>query len=820
MKRLQPLAPLGPVRAHQLPTLAIDSSLNRPTTAPVSPAFPATASPASSAPLTTPRSARTPRTDSSGGSQLPNVKRASGRKAESEEKEAEVDASSREMERRKQRDMERAREAQKEEQAKVVRRRSSSTSATGAAAASLSPLNSTRNTHSADSGNNTNDLPSPLPSPAVSALPVASIKSPETPRRGKEALSPLSPPSARRALPPLAPTSRATSDTANSAALTPTADKPKKEKRVKANGDKQQRVKSDKRKKAAARAEESKEEDGEPVSASGDVESASSADSSDSETEKEDLQADQELLHTLAVTEPLAAAPIIAAESAALGLSATQPLPSTDHLPHPPQFPPPLPFQPPIADTSRILSLYVGTWNLHGRPFPADSTLSAFLPSQPADIVCIGTEECDMSIERAVLLSAVDKGGKERWVRKVHAMIGQDAYVKVEEESMVAMHIVVFVRRELSTYVSGVDRARVATGMGNVIGNKGGVGVCMNVGGTSLLFINSHFAAHQHAVDKRNTDFWAISNKLNLRPKHPAAASSVTNHKATTPIAISLPPPAPLPARSSSSSTVSSSTLVTERFDRVFWLGDLNYRIEGTHRLVCHLLQSEHLQPLLNNDQLTRSRLTQSAFAHFHEQAITFKPTYKVDPNTAPTVYDSSRKQRVPGWTDRVLWRDVEGGGGVEAVQYGSCEEVRSSDHFPVYAKFRVRVDSLMEKEESKEAEVSEKRKQSKKKVKEDGSAKTAHKKSASSQPITATVSGSDPPAAAAHKLSHHSSMSTQGESVHSTVDSARAARGSVIEMSMMDGAADDGSPRRSVSAVIADAPIATEQDSKVCAVM
>ena len=833
MKRLQPLAPLGPVRAHQLPTLAIDSSLNRGSPSPASPALPASASPISPRTLTTPRSARTPRTDGSHTSSLPDVKLGSGRQAEREEKEAERSSSARELERRKQRDMERMREAQKDEQAKLVRRRSSSSGPIVPAIASLSPINSARDAQPTNDSQTATTPRSPAASSTTTALPVASTRSPETPRRGKEALSPLSPPSARRALPPLIPTTRATSDSANGAVQTPTAEKPKREKKMRANQDKQHKVKSDKKKK---RQEESKEDDDVPASPSVSVGSASSADSSDSETEKEDIEADKELLHTLAVTEPLAAAPIIAAEAASLGLSATQPLPDTAHEPQPPHFPPPLPFQPPTADSSRTLSFYIGTWNLHGRPFPADSTLAAFLPPQPADVVCVGTEECDMSIERAVLLAAVDKGGKERWVRKVHAMIGQDEYVKVEEESMVAMHVVVFVRKELAMYVCGVDKARVATGVGNVIGNKGGVGVCMNVGSTSILFINSHFAAHQHAVDKRNGDFWAISNKLNLRPKPPAASSSDSTNAPSTPTIVSTAlSPAPLPVRSSSSTSASAASLVTERFDRVFWLGDLNYRIEGTHRLVCHLLQSDHLQPLLNNDQLTRTRLTQAAFTHFHEQAITFKPTYKVDPNTAPTVYDSSRKQRVPGWTDRVLWRDGEGGGGVEAVEYGSCEAVRSSDHFPVYARFRVRVDGMVArvKEESKEAEVSEKKRR-KKKEKEasnaskssadrttelpsDSKAKSAHEKSTAPHPTTAAAASSDPRAS---KLAHHSSMSTQGESANSTVDSARAARGSVIEMSLVDGAAEDGSPRRSVSAVTADAPIATEQDSKVCAIM
>jgi hypothetical protein len=42
----------------------------------------------------------------------------------------------------------------------------------------------------------------------------------------------------------------------------------------------------------------------------------------------------------------------------------------------------------------------------------------------------------------------------------------------------------------------------VATGIGNVLGNKGGVGVGLTVGGnTRILFLNSHFAAHDEKVD-------------------------------------------------------------------------------------------------------------------------------------------------------------------------------------------------------------------------------------------------------------------------------------------------------------------------------
>ena len=69
-----------------------------------------------------------------------------------------------------------------------------------------------------------------------------------------------------------------------------------------------------------------------------------------------------------------------------------------------------------------------------------------------------------------------------------------------QAHTLAAIHIVCFVRLGLLAQVGDVQTAAVATGIANTLGNKGGVALRCSVGTSSLLFINSHLTAHQHAV--------------------------------------------------------------------------------------------------------------------------------------------------------------------------------------------------------------------------------------------------------------------------------------------------------------------------------
>ena len=97
-------------------------------------------------------------------------------------------------------------------------------------------------------------------------------------------------------------------------------------------------------------------------------------------------------------------------------------------------------------------------------------------------------------------------------------------------------------RATLATRVRRVETARVGTGVGDVLGNKGAVACALRLeGGASLAFVGSHLQAFQAHVAGRNADFRDIVERLSL------------GHKGLD---------------------------LHAQYDHVFWCGDLNYRVD------------------------------------------------------------------------------------------------------------------------------------------------------------------------------------------------------------------------------------------------
>jgi hypothetical protein len=91
-----------------------------------------------------------------------------------------------------------------------------------------------------------------------------------------------------------------------------------------------------------------------------------------------------------------------------------------------------------------------------------------------------------------------------------------------------------------------------------------------------------------------------------------------------------------------------------------------------------------NLVSIMEHDQLSISRENRLAYAEFDEAPIGFAPTYKYDPGTDD--FDTSEKQRVPSWTDRMLFR----GDGVRCASYCAAMALRTSDHKPICGLFEL----------------------------------------------------------------------------------------------------------------------------------
>jgi len=138
--------------------------------------------------------------------------------------------------------------------------------------------------------------------------------------------------------------------------------------------------------------------------------------------------------------------------------------------------------------------------------------------------------------------------------------------------------------------------------------------------------------------------------------------------------------------------------------DYKFLIGDMNFRLDyGNYETKdtlakCTQLAAskridealELLEKLQGYDQFNQSRNSNQLISEYKEGRIKFLPTYKYDANS--NVYDTSKKQRTPSWTDRIMWScsDLK----IQQLFY-SRREYKESDHRPVVSYFIIEVKKI-----------------------------------------------------------------------------------------------------------------------------
>lgn len=299
--------------------------------------------------------------------------------------------------------------------------------------------------------------------------------------------------------------------------------------------------------------------------------------------------------------------------------------------------------------TAKKCAIFVGTWNLNGRP-PSESLLPWLFPpesSNEPDMFVLGFQEIVPLTAQQILQTDPEK--RLVWERKILDTLKKrpnikNNYVILRSEQLVGTALMVLVKEELTSVIRNVEGTSRKTGLRGMSGNKGAVGIRLDYHDTSFCFLTAHLAAGHSNVEERNADYRTIAHGLHFQK-----GKTIGTH------------------------------------ENVIWLADTNYRIDLDNFSVRSLAEASDFDTLLAADQLKQVIDSGAAFTGYEEGPILFAPTYRYDVGTDN--YDTSEKMRIPAWTDRILYR----GSQLDLAVY-SRSDLKSSDHRPVFAIFRSEV--------------------------------------------------------------------------------------------------------------------------------
>lgn len=387
------------------------------------------------------------------------------------------------------------------------------------------------------------------------------------------------------------------------------------------------------------------------------------------------------------------------------------------------------------------LVLFSGTWNVNGRaPDPnLDITPWLFPRSrdvrQPYDIYMLGLQE--VQTLSGVDAVRTDNTRGEAWRNKIESALMSD-YDRVAERQLVGIMVFVFLRKNHTPFLSDVQLSYAATGFLNAMGNKGGVAARFKLYNRTISCVACHLAAHIANVERRNQDFTDVVRKAvfvsteahNLTASHSATAFETVDEPFPQPLVKKFPASVgektatqfsglPAVAVGTTAWLGSVASVAATAFydmsagantavlsdpnalkildhDVVFWLGDLNYRIEAPLQHVINCIEKRDWDSLYQSDQLQRQMKACEIFTGFKEGPLHFAPTYKLERYAEEYACDENGEvKRVPAYTDRILWRtslrddDPNGVVNIRLADYSSAQ-VFCSDHRPVFALFKM----------------------------------------------------------------------------------------------------------------------------------
>eukprot|EP00548_Thalassiothrix_antarctica_P001721 CAMPEP_0194138768 /NCGR_PEP_ID=MMETSP0152-20130528/8514_1 /TAXON_ID=1049557 /ORGANISM="Thalassiothrix antarctica, Strain L6-D1" /LENGTH=523 /DNA_ID=CAMNT_0038836341 /DNA_START=750 /DNA_END=2318 /DNA_ORIENTATION=- len=308
------------------------------------------------------------------------------------------------------------------------------------------------------------------------------------------------------------------------------------------------------------------------------------------------------------------------------------------------------------------------------------------VPSMPHtyfDVIAIGMQEAtwkegnavsfksnEFLTEEDVFLS-LDNQNLARFRGIISTILGE-YYSELHAETRGQMRFLLWARNGVIDFIHDIKISGANTGVGNVLANKGGIVTSFNFNQTRISFLSAHLAAHEGETYYK-TRCENIQKILE---------------------------------DSTNMFDLSSDNVeyidVTVSSHHMFVMGDLNFRTlfhpdkgeknDTTHEdnveRALNLINEQKYLHLYYYDELTRGLERGDLLFNFNTLPCNFPPTFKVERKEG-FVY---KKQRVPSYTDRILFKSSDGlGKYLKPLAYEPCVDFVTSDHKPIRAAFSIR---------------------------------------------------------------------------------------------------------------------------------
>jgi len=290
------------------------------------------------------------------------------------------------------------------------------------------------------------------------------------------------------------------------------------------------------------------------------------------------------------------------------------------------------------------------TWNMNAQEMSQETCKTLLDVSPKPDVFLIGFQEV-VSLNAINIYKNKEKDrGRRKVMDPIKDYLSARGYWSIASKQLVGTLIMCFARQEVE--VSECLTQTIGVGWRGY-GNKAGVALRFKIEDSTYCCVCSHLAAHKKNEGARDQNYNSIIQEINF---------ILPNGKPVN---------------------------ILEH-DCIFWMGDLNYRINQKKQLldnVLHAIEMGQYDGLLAYDQLRQGIRSTRAFEFFNEAPITFPPTFKFKVGT-----NQYNTKRIPSWCDRILWRvgTRANADDVECAAYNCIGTITLSDHKPVYGTFKV----------------------------------------------------------------------------------------------------------------------------------